>query len=157
MPQNTLLMAVLALETGSPLRERDFQRAVEAEAANQGFDLLYHVKDSRLDQRRGFPDLFAGKTPNPEKHEPGRLIIAELKVPPNKPTREQTCWLRLFSALGLETYIWYPKDWQLIKRILSGAERHPGECPPLPDSPTKDDWRTLLAEAYRGRGKPSIL
>jgi|SRR5579885_3030355 hypothetical protein len=129
MPDRRLWTARLALEMGDPLSERDFQLACEAEAEACGFELLYHVKDSRLDRRRGFPDLILAYAPSPARGLGGRVIVAELKVPPNRPTEEQYRWLRAFAAVGLETYLWYPRDWPQIKRILAGDVRFPGQPP----------------------------
>lgn len=58
---------------------------------------------------KGFPDLILLRE---------RLIVTELKVKPNKPSKEQRAWLEGFIAAGVETYLWYPEDWDEIQRVL---------------------------------------
>ena len=58
----------------------------------------------------GFPDtiLLRGS----------RLVVPELKVPPNTTTPDQEAWLAAFAAAGAETYVWEPDDFEEIKEVL---------------------------------------
>ena len=51
---------------------------------------------------KGFPDNVFLRN--------NRIVVAELKVKPNKPTNEQHKWLAAFAAAGAEVYVWYPED-----------------------------------------------
>jgi hypothetical protein len=57
----------------------------------------------------GFPDLVLVRA--------GRVVFAELKVRPNKPSREQCEWLDSLKT-ATETYLWYPEDWDTIQEVL---------------------------------------
>jgi hypothetical protein len=60
---------------------------------------------------KGFPDLVMIRR--------GRLIIAELKVPPNSLTPEQEAWLAAWREVeGAEVYVWTPDDFEAIRGIL---------------------------------------
>ena len=64
----------------------------------------------------GFPDLILVHRAS------GRIIAAELKMPGNKPTKEQKLWLALFGKQA-ESYLWYPDDWRsgAIQFVLEAA------------------------------------
>ena len=47
------------------------------------------------------------------------LIAAELKVPPNKCSPQQTEWLNAFASAGVPAYVWTPDDWPEIEKVLS--------------------------------------
>lgn len=57
----------------------------------------------------GFPDLLLCRE---------RVVFAELKVPPNKPSRAQREWARRLAAAGQEYYVWVPADCELILAVL---------------------------------------
>lgn len=62
---------------------------------------------------KGFPDVILIRPPV--------AVVAELKVPPNKPTPEQEQWLAAFRKTpGILTFIWHPADWTEIVRLLEG-------------------------------------
>lgn len=64
---------------------------------------------------KGWPDLFLVRD--------YRLVAAELKVGRNKPTAEQERWLAALAAGGqVETFVWRPKDWPEIERVLGTKE-----------------------------------
>lgn len=66
----------------------------------------YHTRNS-LRSDKGFPDLVAVRPP--------RLVFAELKVEPRKPTAEQNLWMQLLAMCPqVEVYLWYPRDWPEI-------------------------------------------
>lgn len=60
---------------------------------------------------KGFPDVTAVRGP--------RLVVAELKVPGGTLTDGQTIWLNRMAAVpGVETYVWYPRDWDTVRATL---------------------------------------
>ena len=61
---------------------------------------------------KGFPDLFMIHRGT------GHVVVAELKYGKNKPTPEQLGWLYLFTQARIPNYVWYPKDWQDIRKAL---------------------------------------
>lgn len=135
----------LSLAAGCKITEEDFQDSVEALAEARDF-LVYHAHQSRRDCA-GYPDLHL-------VNEQGRVIYAELKVPGGRVERAQAQWLTFLAASGtLEVYLWRPKDWRQIVRILDGDERFPGVCPALPHFRPRtiaDELRELTGR--RGRG-----
>lgn len=43
---------------------------------------------------------------------PPRLIMAEVKIPPDKLTIEQQKWFDLWKQMkGVEVYVWTPEEW----------------------------------------------
>ena len=58
----------------------------------------------------GFPDLILIRGQ--------RIIAAELKSDTGRTTLEQDDWLTLFHTAGAETYVWRPRDWDTIERLL---------------------------------------
>ena len=60
----------------------------------------------------GWPDLFLVRATT------GQKLAAELKVPPNKVTPEQTQWLSDMEACGIPAFVWCPKDWDEIETVL---------------------------------------
>lgn len=66
----------------------------------------------------GFPDMVLLKPP--------RLILAELKVPPNRPSDGQQEWLaQLDRVPGVESYLWMPADRERILDTLRGLQEAP--------------------------------
>ena len=61
----------------------------------------------------GFPDLLLIRG--------GRLLVAELKVPPNKTTPEQDEWLVAFRRAGIEAFVWTPDCWNRIQALLEAS------------------------------------
>lgn len=60
----------------------------------------------------GFPDLILVRG--------ARLLVVELKVPPNKPSAEQIAWLGSFRGIaGLYVAVWTPDDWPTIEKELT--------------------------------------
>ncbi len=99
------------IDTYNPLPEfeKAFQARVVAYARRCGWTLIYHTYDSRRSQE-GFPDLLMlrGK----------KIIVAELKVPPNAATEAQLRWLDGFRAAKVPAYLWTPEDWAEIVKVL---------------------------------------
>ena len=61
---------------------------------------------------KGFPDLFLIRAATKSK------LVAELKIPPNVCTPEQTAWLEDCEAVGIQSFVWTPADWSTIESIL---------------------------------------
>lgn len=61
----------------------------------------------------GFPDLILIKG--------RRLVVWELKIPPNTVTPEQIEWLLAFRAAGAQAGVMTPEDWPLIEETLRAA------------------------------------
>ena len=95
--------------------EADFLAYVTELATLCGW-LVYHTYDSRRSQA-GFPDLVLARA--------AQLIFAELKTAKGKVTDAQIAWLDTLGALAatqsdVEVYLWRPKDWAGIEKILMG-------------------------------------
>lgn len=58
----------------------------------------------------GFPDLVMLKG--------NRKIVAEIKSEKGKCSDAQTEWLNAWELAGAEVYVWRPKDWDEIEKIL---------------------------------------
>jgi hypothetical protein len=59
----------------------------------------------------GLPDLILVRRP--------RLVIAEIKAEGGRVTPAQQRWLDEFAACGVETFTWFPHDWETIKEVLA--------------------------------------
>lgn len=92
--------------------EAAFQAQVLDLATYTGWSLRYHTFDARRSEK-GFPDLVLVK---PRLH---RMVFAELKDNRRKPTEEQRRWLEGLRAAGAEAYLWRPRDWEEVVRVLS--------------------------------------
>jgi hypothetical protein len=111
------------LRSGRPRRqpERFFTDRLKRFARRGGW-LPYHTLHAKGSDP-GFLDVLLIRFP--------RLVVAELKVPPNtSPTDWQEVWLgawRLLAmlltlapwiTLRIEVYVWTPSDWEEITRVL---------------------------------------
>ena len=92
------------------ISERAFQQSVIDLAHVYGF-AVYHTFDSRRSVP-GFPDLvIIGH---------GRCLFAELKTERGRLSVAQKGWLAaLEECAGVESYVWYPHDWDEIHAVLS--------------------------------------
>ena len=113
--------------------EAKFQHRVVQYAEERGY-LCYHVPDSRKvvmasPSGAGFPDwVFCRRTGGPTEPVfgferevlPPRLLFVELKGSRKgaKPSESQLVWLGSLKAAGAECYLWYPKDWEEVKKVL---------------------------------------
>ena len=95
------IATILPMTFGS---EKDFQAAVVKLAISHGWK-VYHTYDSRRSEP-GYPDLtmLRGRS----------IVVAELKVEPNKPTAAQEKWLAAWKLTDAEVYVWYPSSWREI-------------------------------------------
>jgi uncharacterized protein with PIN domain len=92
--------------------EQSFQRRVIKAARLFGWQLIYFTYDSRHSPE-GYPDLTLCKPP--------RLIFAELKrddAPRRLPLAQEAWHDALCRCTGVEAYVWRPRDWQQIEKIL---------------------------------------
>lgn len=91
------------------ITERQLQDAVLELAQTLGW-LTYHTFDSRR-SAAGFPDLTLVRD---------RLVMAELKSDTGRVSVPQATWLDSLVAVGVEAYLWKPRDWTNgnIERVL---------------------------------------
>jgi hypothetical protein len=103
------------------MNHEDLQNAVLDLSKRCGWD-HYHPYDSRRSVP-GWPDLTLVRPP--------RLIFAELKIPPDRPTPAQARWLTLLAQIpGAEVYLWEPEHLGIIGTILSPRYFTPRDLPP---------------------------
>ena len=62
---------------------------------------------------KGFPDLLLI---HPQR---GKLLVIEVKIPPNHLSEEQKDWIDWFQEAGVSVIIAKPEDWDYIVRTLS--------------------------------------
>lgn len=104
--------------TGPRLTEKEFQAQVIQLARLMGYRMT-HFRPARTARGwctpiigdPGFVDLVLAK--------PGRVLMPELKVPPNKTTADQDEWLRVLDGATVWAGVWEPKDWPEIERKLT--------------------------------------
>ena len=66
---------------------------------------------------KGFLDLTIAR--EADEYRTGRLIFAEVKIPPDKLRPEQQAWFNLLQATRkCEVYVWTPDDFDKIVQIL---------------------------------------
>lgn len=107
------------------MKESDFQQQVIDLAHLSRWDKVAHFRTVRVQRSNGgvyyctpvaadgvgFPDLLMVRGE--------RLVIAELKVGTNRLSEDQAEWMfALSGAKSVETYVWYPKDWDDIEEKL---------------------------------------
>lgn len=95
------------------IAEADFQRQVE-DLLTRGRWEFIHLRDARKQKAEGWPDLFAVKGK--------RIIAAELKTETGTTTDEQERWLALLREAGIETYVWRPRDFDDVTKVLLGVD-----------------------------------
>lgn len=97
--------------------ESELQRVVIHYARAHGW-LAYHQLPARFADGRwstalqgdpGFPDLVL-------VHD--LVILSELKRERGVVSAAQHRWLDTARAAGVQTYVWYPRSWPEIKRVL---------------------------------------
>lgn len=91
--------------------EKSFMATVTAFAKLYGWK-VFHVYNSQRSEP-GFPDLVMVRL--------DRVVFAELKTDTGKVTTSQQEWLDLLKRTPTEVYLWRPRDWPQIERVL-GAE-----------------------------------
>ncbi len=100
-------------------------KLTEAQFSQQVEDLLnlYHWKwchfrpartekgwRTPLSGHKGFLDYIAVKS--------GRLLIFELKSDTGKVSPEQQCWLDELDRTLIPVFVWRPRDWEKIVKML---------------------------------------
>ena len=92
------------------LSEEQWQQTVIEYATLRGW-ATYHTRDSRR-SNAGYPDLTMVRRT--------RLVFAELKSETGKPPgAAQVRWLRALEEAGAECYVWRPRDWLTVEKILA--------------------------------------
>jgi hypothetical protein len=103
-------MTTTLAEMGDLQTEEQFLQAV-LEYARWHKWLAYHTRDSRR-SASGFPDVIAVRG--------ARIVAAELKVKRGRLSAAQAEWLgALKSTTKVETYAWWPADWEQIERVMA--------------------------------------
>ena len=101
------------------ISERNFRAMVLDYARLNGW--LCYFTWSSIHSPAGFPDLVLVRPP--------RLIFAELKTNKGKVSLAQKEWIDALMDLPRSdfaspmTYVWRPRDWDEIERVLDGAAR----------------------------------
>lgn len=91
------------------MKEKEYQRDIQLHLQRHGW-LDYHPRVSFYD-RPGFPDIVAIRPP--------RVIFAEIKTDKGRLSPAQEEYKRQLEACpGVEYYIWRPRDWEMVKRII---------------------------------------
>lgn len=103
-------------------REGGFQKAVIEYAQLKGWRVAHfraakvpgpngtfrHLTPVAADGK-GFPDLVLVRE---------RVIFAELKDKGRKRKPEQIAWGKALTAANAHYFLWFPKDWPIIERVL---------------------------------------
>lgn len=92
--------------------EACFQARLTNFARERGW--LHFHPHKNIQNVAGYPDLTMVRKRNGIT----RVIFAELKMRNGIVSDEQKIWLELLSGAPVEVYVWYPKDWEDIERIL---------------------------------------
>jgi len=92
--------------------EKQWEGEVEGILRTFGWS-VYHTHDSRH-SASGFPDVVAIRARNAD------VLVAELKRETEDPTPEQLEWLRLFDLIGVDGYVWRPRD---VDEVIERARR----------------------------------
>lgn len=105
--------------------EGEFQSEVRKAFVSNGWD-FYHTHNSRRSDP-GMLDCIVARMINDVDAEG---FVAELKIPPRKPTDAQRMWLKLLAGLGISVFVWYPFDWKAIVAIATAPVGSSG-CLPM--------------------------
>jgi len=104
-----------------PILEDDFQKTVIGYAQMKGWKVAAFRKALTKDGNwitpvqgdgKGWPDLFFA---SPKLN---RFFWAELKSEKGILSPEQIAWIALLRFCGAEVYVWKPKDWDQIEKVL---------------------------------------
>jgi 5-methylcytosine-specific restriction endonuclease McrA len=96
------------------MSEAEWQWQVVQCAAANGWT-VWHDNDARRNNG-GFPDLVLIRE---------RVVWAELKRATGRVSAVQRWFRDVLIAAGAEAYIWYPKDWVEVQRVLARTEGDP--------------------------------
>ena len=98
--------------------ESSFQNTIIEYAHLKGWRVAHFRKSQNIDGRwftpvgadgQGWPDLVLVRD---------RLIFAEVKADRGKLTTDQQIWITMLYDIGEEVYIWRPRDWESIEKVL---------------------------------------
>jgi Holliday junction resolvase len=93
----------------NPHHERHLQATLEQELRLRGWR-YYHTASSQRSVA-GFPDIVAIRGE--------RVLVAEIKGPRTRVTREQAEWLAAFETAGVPAFLWrFPAAWGEVGRVL---------------------------------------
>jgi hypothetical protein len=107
--------------------EKDFTRWSQRQARDRGW-LAGHLSNMQVvrmrdGNTRAIPDKNAAGFPDLVLVHPLRgIVVAELKMPGRKPDEAQLRWLHVLGAVGIVTYVWYPRDVDEIIDVLEGRK-----------------------------------
>ena len=102
-------------------KERDFTRWVIDVASSYGWKCAHFGNTVKIVRRpegavvipdrdaAGFPDLICVRE---------RLLCAELKLAPNKPTANQIAWIEALREAGVETHVWNDRQLDQITAVF---------------------------------------
>jgi hypothetical protein len=88
--------------------EKQFMSQVVRYAELMGWR-VHHTFDSRKSSP-GVPDLLCIRRP--------RVVWAELKSDRGRLTDDQRAWLLDLRACGQEAYLWSPRNWSAVEKLL---------------------------------------
>ena len=92
--------------------EQQFMEKAMRYMGLRGFNLIYHVPDSRRVTSAGFPDVIACGF--------GRLLAVEFKKVGGVVSPAQRAWLdELGKVPGIEVMVATPEDWPAIESLCS--------------------------------------
>lgn len=93
------------------ITHKDLQQNVATLAKHKGWRVQFWWRS--FHSGKGFLDLVLARPP--------RLIFAEIKIPPDKLSKEQQEWYEIWGKYkNIERYVWLPEDWVSgnIEKIL---------------------------------------
>jgi hypothetical protein len=103
---------VTFLDVPPKLTERRFQQQVVELATLLGWR-HYHTHDSRRSPS-GFPDLVLVRARHPHP----RVVFLELKADRTPVTDAQRAWITELRACDQEAYVFRPRHWEALEKIL---------------------------------------
>lgn len=95
------------------LTEKQFMQQVQAAAKMMGY-YVYHPWLS-IRSERGWPDLAIWRD--------GVFLLAELKTDKGRLTPSQSQTIMSLRRTGLHVYVWRPRDWDDILKVLANPPR----------------------------------
>ena len=108
-------------------KEKDFLRWVTAKAEEHGWRTAHFGASVNIVQRGANDPRGPGKIVIPDKGAAGfpdlicvreRLLFAELKLTPNKPTANQLAWIESIREAGVEMHVWNDRMLEEIERTF---------------------------------------
>jgi len=120
------------------MKEKTYQAQITGLMRSNGWR-VHTVDDPRLVRPEGWPDIFAWKN--------GRAMAVEVKGDDGKLSREQKQTLdELGSIQGVDTYVWWPKDWEEAHMVIAGVPPPPPRIYSMPAKPSLQWWQERWKE-----------